>query len=224
MIDVLTLMVVSAFSYLEAYPKESQNAVNFAIEHKREIKELKKYIGARDALLAMCVVAPEVSQYSKITDTAETFALYTLYVQGQVTNFSIGEFQMKPNFAISIENEVSRSVYLSKYKDLIINESTERAMRYERVERLTSLEWQILYLAAFIDIAKKRTENIPFKTIDEKLKYWATLYNAGINTPDYKIYDYFDITGFPKFSLNSFNYGSICVEFYSFEKYCSFLR
>ncbi len=102
MIGLLMMIVLSA-SYFESYPKESQYAVDFTSSHKTEIKKIKKHLSSEEARVAMCIVAPEVSQYSYMSDAAETFALYTLYVQGEVSDFSIGLFQMKPSFAISID-------------------------------------------------------------------------------------------------------------------------
>lgn len=224
MIGILSVIAISVASYFEAYPQESQSAVDYVSMHKKEIKVLTKFLSKEDARLAMCIVAPEISQYSTVSDAAETFALYTLYVQGQISNFSIGEFQMKPSFAVSIEDEVLRYDYLSKYRTLIIDKIGERAIRYERVERLSSLKWQLIYLAAFFEIAKRRTNNTSFKTPEEKLKYFATLYNAGINVDENRVYYFYDIDGFPKYSSQSFNYGDICIEFYKHKNYCSFFK
>lgn len=222
MIGLLMMIVMSA-SYFESYPKESRYAVDFTSFHKTEIKTIKKHLSSEDARLAMCIVAPEVSRYSQISDATETFALYTLYVQGKVSDFSIGVFQMKPSFAVSIEEEVAKCDYLKPYKELIIHEKTDRSVRYERVERLSSLRWQLVYLCAFIEIARSKTSNISFNTTEEKLKYWATLYNAGLHASENKIYCLYEIDGFPRFSSNSFNYANICVEFYRNIKYCPFL-
>lgn len=219
----LLMMIATFTSYFESYPEESQYAVDFASVHKTEINKIKKHLSSEDARLAMCIVAPEVSQYSHISDVAETYALYTLYVQGKVSDFSIGMFQMKPSFAVSIEKEVKYCNYLEQYRKLLIYKASERSIRYERVERLTSLEWQLLYLCAFIDIVRKKTSNMVFKNIEEKLKYWATLYNAGLHTSENKIYNLYDIDGFPKFSSNSFNYAGICIEFFRNRNYCPFL-
>jgi hypothetical protein len=223
MISLASITLATALSYFQAYPREARAALDFASEHKTEIKELKKYLSDEDARLAMCIVAPEVSQYSTFSDKAETFALYTLYVQGHSTNFSIGLFQMKPSFAVDIENEVTKHEYLSKYKSLIINKPTDRAARNERVQRLTTLRWQLVYLAAFVDIARQRTKGKSFATTEEMLKYWGTLYNAGVNIADSKIYRHYSVEGFPRISSCSFNYGDVCIEFYHDTIYCSFL-
>lgn len=219
----LFMMILMSTSYFESYPKESRYAVDFASIHQSEIIGIKKYLTSNDARLAMCVVAPEVSQYSQLSDAAETYALYTLYVQGRVSDFSIGAFQMKPSFAESIEEEVAKCDYLKQYRKLIINESSDRLARYERVNRLSSLEWQLVYLCAFVEIARTRTTNVTFSNTEEKLKYWATLYNAGLYSSESKIYTLYDIEGFPKYSSNSFNYADICIEFYRNKKFCSYL-
>ena len=223
MSSLFVMMLISVSTYFESYPKESQYALDYTSMYKTEIETIKKYLSLEDARLAMCIVAPEVSQYSQMSDAAETFALYTLYVQGRVSDFSIGVFQMKPSFAVSIEEEVKKCDYLKKYRKLIIHKSNERLVRCERVERLSSLDWQILYLCAFVEIAQVKTSDMDFSNIEEKLKYWATLYNAGLHVSENKIYGLYDIDGFPKFSSNSFNYADICIEFYRNKKYCPYL-
>lgn len=223
MIKLCILMAMSISSYFASYPKESQYAVDYTSANKAKIRTMRKYLSPKDARLAMCIVAPEISQYSQLSDAAETYALYTLYVQGRVSDFSIGAFQMKPSFAVSIEEEVAKCDYLKQYRKLIINESSDRLARSERVNRLSSLDWQLVYLCAFVEIARNRTTNVTFSNTEEKLKYWATLYNAGLYSSESKIYTLYDIEGFPKYSSNSFNYADICIEFYRNKKFCSYL-
>ena len=115
----LIIMATSILSYFTSYPKEAKYAVDFVSVNKAEIQSIKKYLSPKDARLAMCIVAPEISQYSQLSDAAETYALYTLYVQGRVSDFSIGAFQMKPSFAVSIEKEVAKCDYLKQYRKLI---------------------------------------------------------------------------------------------------------
>lgn len=43
------------------------------------------------------------------------------------------------------------------------------------------LKWQCIYLAAFIDISKNKTNNWKINASDE-LKYWSALYNLGIDS------------------------------------------
>lgn len=223
MIRLCILMAMTISSYFASYPTESQYAVDYTSANKAEIGTMRKYLSSKDARLAMCIVAPEISQYSQISDAAETFALNTLYVQGKVSDFSIGTFQMKPSFAVSIEDEVAKCERLKKYRELIIDEVSDRAVRFERIKRLSTLHWQLVYLCAFIEMAKANTSGISFVSTEEKLKYWATLYNAGLDSSETKIYNLYEIDGFPKFSSNSFNYADICVEFYRNKNYCSFL-
>ena len=224
MTNIIPMIILLSPTYFETYNKEVQDAITFVSENKEIIKDFKKNLSKEDARIAMCIVAPELSQYSKIANSAETFALYTLYVQGHVSDFSIGPFQMKPSFAKTIEDEVSTCNYLYNYKDLIITGNTERAVRYERVERLSNLKWQLKYLSAFIEIVKKKTKRIKFKKKEDKLKYWATLYNAGINIDESLITNMYNIKGFPRYSPRCFNYADVCIEFYQNNEYCPYLK
>ena len=84
----LFMVILMSTSYFESYPKESRYAVDFVSIHQSEIIGIKKYLTSNDARLAMCVVAPEVSQYSQLSDAAETYALYTLYVQPKIPKYN----------------------------------------------------------------------------------------------------------------------------------------
>ena len=108
----------------------------------------------------MAIVAPEVCLYSSLSDKAETYTLKVLYAQTGKGNFSIGYFQMKPLFAEQIETIISsQNILKSKYFELIIDEDTAQATRAERVARLSSLKYQVLYLAAFYEIASLKVAN-----------------------------------------------------------------
>ncbi|MEP7258078.1 MAG: hypothetical protein ABI687_06815 [Flavitalea sp.] len=122
------------------------------------------------------IVFPELIRYNKVFDAIQIESLKYLYVTEGKTyaNFSVGYFQMKPSFAESVEREQSR---LFEYTTGRIDEEGRR----ERVQRLVNTREQLIYLSAFYKICEKKFADIKFTSADEKLKLFATCYNAGFH-------------------------------------------
>lgn len=225
MINLLVAVVFALPSYFDKCEEEVNRTLEFVDDNKKEILTITKYLDNDEALAAMCIVAPEISQYSPVIDATETFALKTLYVQGKVANFSIGPFQMKPSFAEAIEQYIykEKQAY-KKYNALVINRNSDREIRYERVCRLSSIEWQILYLSAYYNIVCNREDVKNIKNAESRLKFCATLYNAGFELDKESVLELFKKKGFPHLSHDKFNYGDIACEFFQCNEFCSYLR
>jgi hypothetical protein len=136
-------------------------------------------------LFMQSIVFPEVMRYSSLKDGIETESLRTLYVQfgEEYANFSIGIFQMKPTFAAQVEAKAVKFLPDRIYKELQLayKNSDEENVRRERIERLQDDNWQMIYLTAFILICNEQYKNKIFVNEEEKLQYYATVYNAGFN-------------------------------------------
>lgn len=134
------------------------------------------------------IVFPELMRYNSLKDDVEAESLRTLYVQfgADYANFSIGLFQMKPSFAIQVENKATQLLPDSILKELQLQyKSTgEEAVRMERVERLQDEDWQLVYLTAFVCLCNKMYSNKIFSSPTEKLQWYATVYNAGFDKTD----------------------------------------
>lgn len=134
-----------------------------------------------DPILAKAIIFPELIRYSAIKDKIEIGALLTLYVQygADYANFSIGRFQIKPSFAIEIEQDLKKDLHFKKDK-LVSSVSiynTHQA-RLERIKRLESPAWQLQYLIWFFRIMEKN-HGADFKTYEDKVRFYATAYNCG---------------------------------------------
>lgn len=141
-----------------------------------------------DAAFMQAIVFPEVMRYSTLKDGIEAESLRTLYVQfgKEYADFSIGLFQMKPSFAEEVEQRSGRLLNAGILKELQLQYETtdETIIRAERVERMQDKEWQLIYLTAFIALCN---ESYRYKNFDEpqdKLQWYATVYNAGFDRPD----------------------------------------
>lgn len=207
----LILMVNCFFT---DYKDKAENAINFfRIEHDVEI-ELRRYLSAEDTDLAKAIVMPEIGMFTFVEGVIEYKAICFFYVKYGNVDYSIGCFQMKPSFAEIIENEIINDHSLfKKYKMLIVREENERKRRRERVDRLVNPIWQSRYLAAFIDILKHRTEKIKFNTIRDKLRYWATLYNSGLDLSETQVLKRQKKKTFPYYT-GPYNYSDVAWDFY----------
>jgi hypothetical protein len=134
------------------------------------------------------LVFPEVMRYSTLKDGIETESLRTLYVQfgEDYADFSIGLFQMKPSFAQTVETKARQWLPDSIYQELQLAYTTtaEEDIRMERVERMQDKDYQLVYLTAFIAICNQLYQHHTFSDESEKLRWYATVYNAGFDKPD----------------------------------------
>ena len=219
---LVSILLIVGGSFFESYPNDVRQAIEF-LSHHRELKEeLGQHLTEEETLMAMAIVAPELSQFSKYEDKVQTRIMARMYVQQGRGNFSIGYFQMKPSFAEQIERVVAVDERLKKeYKELITKEKRrgkederKREERYDRLERLASLGWQTKYLSAFVAIVREWTKDIEFETDEEKVRYWATLYNAGIYRKPADIEKLQKVKQFPHWG-RGYNYAAVAVEFYN---------
>jgi len=122
-------------------------------------------------------------RYSNVQDMLETSALELIYVESgsSAADFSIGRFQMKPSFAEAIEEEVkSNAILNSNYKKLPFSEKNSNVQnRKERIARLQSLDWQLMYLNAFVSICKIKFRNEEFESNNDSLSFYSSAYNTG---------------------------------------------
>jgi len=142
---------------------------------------MKKLSGKYDVSFpeAIAVVFPELIRYSALRDKMEITLLKALYINlgEDYANFSVGQFQMKPSFAESIQNK------LPMLKDNLRNRFLEktankdiREYRSAIVKDLEDPESQFLYLIAFLKICEAAYD---LKGMDEsqKIRFLATAYN-----------------------------------------------
>ncbi len=134
------------------------------------------------------IVFPEVMRYNSLKDGIETESLRTLYVQfgEEYANFSIGLFQMKPTFAVTVETKAKQLLPGSIYNELQLEyrATGEENIRMERVDRLQDTEFQLIYLTAFTAICNAIYRDKYFSNETERLQWYATVYNAGFDKPD----------------------------------------
>lgn len=163
--------------------QHNSNIDRYATQFSVPAKELK------------AIIFPELIRYNTVYDAIEINSLKYLYVsEGKsYADFSVGYFQMKPSFAEMVEQDATTLLgapllHLSGF-DKINNKADNEAARKERLTRITSTEQQLVYLCLFYKICEKRFAGHVFSTVNDKLKFFATCYNAGYRRSFEKLQD-----------------------------------
>ena len=127
------------------------------------------------------IVFPELIRYNRIFDAIQIESLKFLYVsEGKsYADFSVGYFQMKPSFAEMVEADATKAM-LEKagavaWAVLPDKEESRRA----RVQRITSIDQQMIYLCLFYQICRERFSARHFSSGLDRVRFFATCYNAG---------------------------------------------
>jgi|WetSurSiteA1Bulk_404760.scaffolds.fasta_scaffold05654_3 hypothetical protein len=176
-------------------PVESSKYRTIFGEHYREAEEyFLREAWIADSLQAhgipaefgIAVTFPEVIRYSAIRDALEMQGLFSLYVQyGQkYANFSVGRFQMKPSFAEQVEKDAAMLQGGYRLPLRLIDFTDTPGARLNRAKRLSSPEWQLIYLMWYIEIMDSRYGLLFQPNDPEKLKFYAAAYNCGYSKPE----------------------------------------
>ncbi len=174
-----------------------------------------------DTAVIASVVFPEIIRYNLFKNYLETRALELIYVKyGKAyADFSVGYFQMKPSFVEWLENFIDSKPRLFAVFGFIteFEHRNEKKIRRERLKRLKSLNWQMIYLNCFYAAATERFHQLTFYDMEDKIRFYATAYNHGIDKSAEEIYRWSDVAVFPygiKSTARQFRYSDISIEFY----------
>ncbi|NDV46771.1 hypothetical protein D0T49_06895 [Paludibacter sp. 221] len=217
---LLMLFTNTAFAshpYARQYQYECDKALKFYTENKNLFRKAAEKTNLSPAFL-FAIVAPEITQYHHLSDKIETYSLKVFYVQRgkEYSDFSIGCFQMKPSFVEQLENDLLlHDDLLPLYENCLFKDADSREARVERIERLSSAEWQTEYLALFCHLLSKRFAGKTFRTEKEKLQFYATAYNSGLQRTEEEIENISKKSLFPRFSPTKHSYAGIAYWFYS---------
>ena len=202
--------------YKQYYNSDFEFALNFFKKHKKEFTICANSINESPEFV-FSIVAPEISQYSSLSNLLESNTLKILYVQGGSTygNFSLGYFQMKPLFVEKMEDKIRVEKRLkAKYAGVLLKSQDIKETRKQRLYHLNSIEWQLKYLGLFCDLMKKKCKYMKFKNNEEKLRYYCTAYNSGMDLAEKNIHKMYNKKFFPHFGELKFNYSDVCLSFY----------
>ncbi|MBW8051416.1 MAG: hypothetical protein FVQ77_13960 [Cytophagales bacterium] len=208
-------------NYEKVFHSEYDNAVSFIKQNHEGFNKILKTDADKKNLM-ISIIFPELIRYSLFKDFFETKSLELGYVQygAKLVDFSIGRFQMKPSFVEALEEDVKYSENLmNKYCEITAyKDETITGIRKERIERLSSLDWQLIYLECFYDIISEKFKDIKWQDDVEKLKFYATAYNHNFCASKQEIEKWINAKTFPygaSYEGEQYSYSDISVYFYN---------
>lgn len=211
---------IHANDFRNIFDSEYKEALSFIKKNKTTINKITAFY-KNDTAVVVSSIFPELIRYSIIRDFLETKALEYLYVNGGkgVADFSIGSFQMKPSFIEELEIFlIANPILRDKYKNVVSYASnTVLGERSERLNRLKSLEWQIIYANCFYDAMMLRFPELEDKTKSYQIQFVSTAYNAGLNKSALEIKRLGQLKMFPfgpQYKGEQYSYNDIAVNFY----------
>jgi hypothetical protein len=203
------------------YKKEYDQALHYCKVFKPKIDSIAiKFKLSSEVLLP--IIFPELIRYSVLKDKLESASLELLYTNlgKEYSDFSVGYFQMKPSFVEKLEESIKLDSLLCRsYKFAYTYPvgNNENAIRMERISRLESLEWQIIYLCLFFKIIEKRFSNLLFSSSATKINFYSTAYNVGFWKSKNEIVKWQKLNTFPSGKIddiNNYPYGLISFEYF----------
>lgn len=216
----LGLLFLNEKPFQEKFKYDIEKADNYFSDIKQSLKSSSvKY--NNDYKMMSAVIYPELIRYSIFEDFFVIKVLESLYLQGgcNMADHSIGKFQMKPSFAEKLEHIVlEHSLLFQNYIEIASFDSDNLfKIREERLKRLNTSEWQIVYLNCFFSIMEKRFPGLKFTNNEQKLRFYATAYNHGFDKTKEEIITYSHKKCFPKAcdcESMQYNYADVSVYFY----------
>lgn len=164
---------------------------------------------------AASIVFPELIRYSVFQNELETLVnKFLAYSSEDSGNYSIGLFQMKPQFAAEVENLVENDSNLkNKYSSINYGgDSSTVNSRHDRILRLNDFNFQLEYLKAFIEY-EVNALSLENEDLSTRIKFLSAAYNYTISTDRSVLEEAFDWQTFPSGKPGMyFNYQKICLQ------------
>ncbi|MCR4952743.1 MAG: hypothetical protein K6A43_01595 [Treponema sp.] len=167
------------------------------------------------SLEAAAIVFPELIRYSVFQNELETLMnKFLAYASEDSSGFSIGLFQMKPQFAAEVENLIANDSELkNKYSSIDFGgENSTLNSRHDRILRLNDFFYQTEYLKAFIEY-EVNVLSLENEDIQTRINYLSAAYNYAICTKRDFLEEAFNWQTFPSGKPGLyFNYQKICLQ------------
>ena len=180
--------------YRKALGSDYSWAENWISNHQTQFEKYARQSGLPSKELR-AIIFPELVRYNLVFDAIQVESLKYLYVsEGKnYADFSVGYFQMKPSFAEMVEKDAVKILP----SDLCTSNIAQWAKagdnaisRRERVSRITDIDGQLVYLCTFYKICQQKFSGHLFVSPADRVRFFATCYNAGYNKTEAGIMDY----------------------------------
>lgn len=221
---LIAVNTTKEIKYDVVFSHDYNNALIYISKHTTEFT-LSSILYKHQPQLITTIVFPELVRYSSVKDLLETSALELAYVNygSSVADFSIGNFQMKPSFVENLEKQIELNDSLKKVFPINIVKNTDKEIRQERLNRLTNLKWQLVYLNCFVSVVQSKFKSHIFATTQDSIKFYASAYNGGYHKSAEQIITSALSTYFPygaNYKGKQYAYADVATYFHQ-KTYCS---
>lgn len=178
--------IILALTLLGTAPGSADPGTAYLLQDRREVWRIFDV----DPDFAESIVWPEIERFWAPFDFVETSVNYiTSSFGGKDIELSIGVFQMKPSFVEKLEKAWTDSRFADYYQ-LRFDTSDNAETRSKRIDRMSTEEWQVIYLAMFVrmmyssygsfnEAGERIRDGIDTYPLEEQLRMCANAYNRG---------------------------------------------
>ncbi len=219
------LLLISMIFFMHQTPpsffeEDYHDAFDFVDKKYNELERIIHELDVEEEVV-LSLVFPELIRYAMWRDYFETKANELLYVKkgDPAAFFSIGRYQIKPQFAEKVENYIKENeelkekyAFICQYKHTGIKE-----IRRERIERLKSWKWQTRYVSVFCKIMESRFKQVKHIDIEDKIRFYSAAYNSNFLSDSTEIVQWENKISFPYgpgHSSSEFSYAEVAIYFY----------
>lgn len=201
--------------YKKVFGKRYTWAVNWLQQNDSLIHQYASAFDIPDKELK-AIVFPELIRYNSFFNALEVESLKYLYVKEgkNYADFSVGYFQMKPSFGEMVEEDALKLLPGKYWQESgwKANQSDDEVSRKERVKRLSNTRHQLIYLCAFYKICEYRFKGNRISSTEERVKLFATCYNAGYRRSYKSLLSFLS-----KNNFYNYNYSTVSTYYYTQE-------
>lgn len=205
--------------YLEYFGSDYLAAKNILVDNAALTDSL---FSPEDKALKCAIIFPELIRFNYFQNLIELTSLKVGYTKygSRFVDFSVGYCQMKPSFIEKLEQTLlTDSVLVIKYSHLLDYPMADTLeIRKKRLERLDSFALQLNYINAFCDIVDKKFKGCDWASTEDKVKFYATVYNTGYHVSEANIREIMHKKLFPfgtKLNRNPFTYAEVALSYFN---------
>lgn len=209
---ILLIFTPQKEDFRKIFGEHYVSSVEYVSSRENNIDSLAAEYKINENVLT-AIIFPELIRYSIIRDFIESNTLEIVYVNTGLADYSIGPLQIKPSFAVKIENLVKNDGYFKNLSDeFTYKTDIEVEVRKQRLQRLKDFRSQLRYVGAFQKYMYRKFSWLEEQSIEYQVKFLSTAYNYNFMASRVDIEEYMERAFFPWGAHNNrkkYNYADI---------------
>ncbi len=209
---IMVMIMPVTEDFREIFADHYESSIEYVADRNNYIDSLAAEFEIHNEIL-IAIIFPELIRYSIIRDFIEVNTLEIVYVNTGMADYSIGPLQIKPSFAVKIEELVKNNPYFDHIASKFSYSSRiEVEKRKQRLLRLKNFRSQLLYAGVFQKYMYRRFSWLNDTSIEYQVKFLSTAYNYDFMASRKDIENYMEEAFFPWGAHNNrkkYNYADI---------------